>query len=433
MRELLSLIVSKAEDEKKAIYLVGGLPRDLILGRPILDLDLVLESNAINFGKKLAAEYGGELKKHNRFGTAKWFIKDLQPALLRKASGTGKRALTAQHLPEHVDLITARSETYPQPAVLPEVAFSDITDDLYRRDFCINAVAIRLDGKHRGEILDPFGGLPDIQSGTIKVLHDRSFIDDPTRAFRAVRFEQRLDFTIDSNTQRLMKEALPYIHLLSGSRIRHEFDLIMAEKSMTAIMDRLQALNLIFSIHPSLSWNEMHLRRWRQVQNALPDITVFQNGESMDDLQHILGYTNWFLPLAEPRVVELCAKFKLPSKIKAAILAAKQLYDISPRLAAMAPSKAAFTLDNYAGAALFYVFATLEDEEAKSVIYRYVTDWRDKKPLTTGGTLQALGVAPGPVYRQILTALREAWIDGDIASEAEEIEIRDQLIHESSR
>src|SRR6185503_4715700 len=168
---LLQLVLDEATGRGLPLYIVGGSVRDLVLGRPLKDFDLTVEGDAIALARSLTAKNGGGVTAHTKFGTAKWFL----PADLKEQHNT-------------LDLISARSETYKHPAALPSVAVGTIADDLRRRDFTINALAIRLDGDHFGELRDDLQGMDDLRKGIVRVLHPGSFIDDPTRMYRAVRY-----------------------------------------------------------------------------------------------------------------------------------------------------------------------------------------------------------------------------------------------------
>ena len=229
-------LIHRVADEASAlgfpIYIVGGFVRDLLLGHPSLDFDLVVEGDVIKLANSLASKYGGKATVHQKFGTAKWFVEMVQTFLL--------------------DLISARSEIYKHPAALPTVKLGTISDDLHRRDFTINTLAIRLDSNHFGELHDELGGLDDLQHGLVRVLHPRSFIDDPTRIFRAVRYEKRYGFKIAKETLALIPEARQLIEKLSAQRIRHELDLILDEPNAASMLARLDKLGLLKPIHPSL-------------------------------------------------------------------------------------------------------------------------------------------------------------------------------------
>ena len=188
---LIEQVSDAAGRLKMPIYIVGGVVRDLLLDRPINDLDIVVEGDAIRLGKEVVSLYQGRLVTHPQFFTANWESEeDPDPDI--PIEGWGPRM--------SLDLISARSEIYPSPAVLPEVRMGSIEDDLQRRDFTLNTLAVRLDGVHRGELLDRCGGLQDLKDGILRTLHERSFIDDPTRIFRGIRFEGRFGFAFGATS-----------------------------------------------------------------------------------------------------------------------------------------------------------------------------------------------------------------------------------------
>ena len=198
------------------LYAVGGFVRDLLLAQPNFDLDLVVEGDAIRLAQELVAATGGRLRSHRRFGTAKWIL----PAELAGENG---------QLPDSLDFVTARTEFYEHPTALPTVERSSIKQDLHRRDFTINTLAVRLTPDRWGELLDFYGGREDLEDGVIRVLHSLSFVEDPTRILRAARFEQRFDFEIEPRTEELIGDALDLLDRVSAERVRHELELILAE------------------------------------------------------------------------------------------------------------------------------------------------------------------------------------------------------------
>ena len=216
---ILNLLREIGEVGGGGTYLVGGFVRDLMLKQPNLDLDIVVEEDAIRVAEAMGNRWNGTLQVHPQFGTA-----TVTP--------------TNQNLPK-IDFVTARRETYESPGALPIVARGTITDDLYRRDFSINALAMRLDTKAFGTIVDKTGGLEDLEKGIIRVLHKRSFVEDPTRIFRACRYAGRYGFRIADSDIVLMREALPVLGELSGERIRNEIDRILLEENAPRIMGQL--------------------------------------------------------------------------------------------------------------------------------------------------------------------------------------------------
>lgn len=215
------------------VYLVGGSVRDMLLKRPIIDIDIVVEGDAIIVAKQLQKRWKGKLQIHPQFGTA-----TVTPENPDKPK---------------IDFVTARSETYQKPATLPKVEPGTITDDLLRRDFSINALAMSLDANTYGNVIDISGGLDDLKSGTVRVLHNRSYTDDPTRIFRACRYAGRFNFQITDSDGLLIQEAIFLISQLSGERIRNEIERVFVEDNISEIVQLLNHFGVFKAI--SKSWN----------------------------------------------------------------------------------------------------------------------------------------------------------------------------------
>ena len=216
---LLSLLKEIGEVGGKGTYIVGGFVRDLLLKRPTLDIDIVVETDAMPVAKTMQDRWNGQLHGHPQFGTA-----TVTPA--------------APNLPK-IDFVTARRETYETAGALPIVARGTLRDDLHRRDFTINALAMRLDKSAFGTIVDNIGGLEDLEKGIIRVLHRRSFTDDPTRIFRACRYAGRYNFRIAETDVDLIRAAFPVLTELSGERIRNEIDRVLLEENAPRIVQQL--------------------------------------------------------------------------------------------------------------------------------------------------------------------------------------------------
>ncbi|MCY3743865.1 MAG: CCA tRNA nucleotidyltransferase [Candidatus Poribacteria bacterium] len=221
---ILNLLYEIGEVAGKNAYLVGGFVRDLLLKRPSSDIDIVVEGDAIRVAETMSERWNGTLETHSQFGTATVTPENID-------------------LPK-VDFVTARRETYQGTGTLPIVQRGTITDDLHRRDFSINALAMRLDTNAFGTIVDKTGGLEDLEAGIVRVLHKQSFIDDPTRIFRAARYAGRYNFRIDETDQVLIQEALPILPQLSGERIRNEIDRVLLEKHAAKIVEHLTQLGV---------------------------------------------------------------------------------------------------------------------------------------------------------------------------------------------
>lgn len=422
---LLKTVATKGHEERMAVYIVGGFVRDLLLNRPSPDFDMVVEGDAIHLASDLSNCYGGRLLTHNRFGTAKWTIGEIRSSLAEALSDGAQ--LDAEDLPDSLDLISARTEFYDYPTALPTVERSSIKLDLHRRDFTINTMALRLDGRHYGELYDYWGGLRDLRGGLVRVLHSLSFVDDPTRMMRAVRFEQRFSFRIEERTLQLIDEAQPLMRQVSGDRLRHELNLILDENRATAMLARLQELDLLVDIHPGLVWSDEFRPLIERVLFE-PIDPIWELPEKIGNLplRTALAYQIWLLQLPLDAAIGITERLRLSNDILDRLTAAHQLIQDLPGLAESRPSEITARLDPAPAAALFAVDLLSTAPEVKQMIARYLTTWKNIWPVTTGNHLRQMDIQPGPHYRDILKSLRDAWLDGRISSEDEE----KQLLHE---
>ncbi len=233
----------------------------------------------------------GSVTHHARFGTAKWHIDEIRSRLVEKLAkpdrsgetgGWDPGSLEAEDLPESLDLITARTEFYAHPTALPTVERGSIKLDLHRRDFTINTLALRLDGRHYGDLHDYWGGVADLNNGLVRVLHSLSFVDDPTRMLRAVRFEQRFDFRIEQRTLQLLLDARPLLDRVSGDRIRHELNYILEEPRLCRMMERLQSLKLLKTIHKDLHWRDWLCDKIEMASQSEPEKAWGISGEEAE-------------------------------------------------------------------------------------------------------------------------------------------------------
>ncbi|CAG1015231.1 A-adding tRNA nucleotidyltransferase [Anaerolineales bacterium] len=397
-QNLLSEITAQTETLGMPCYVVGGFVRDLLLGQPINDLDIVVEGDAIALGKSLVEKYGGNLTPHYKFHTAIW---DLPSSF--------------NLYPSSLDLITARSETYSQPGALPTIKPSTIEDDLRRRDFTINAMAIRLDGSHFGELLDPLNGQADLEEKAIRVLHPRSFIDDPTRIFRAVRYEQRYSFILHSSSFTLISpESLAVIQTLSGERIRHELDLIFEEDNSHQMIVRLGELDVFKWIHPEL----------RAFNGEYSDFLEMDTSLDVPASRTTMGYMLWLMDLSEAAILSIARRLNFSSDLTHSVWGASQLKKSLPFLVNSKPSVWAFALEKLPLLSIYAVYLV----SGEKALLDYLSFWRHVKSHTTGDDLKARGLEPGPRYGEILTKLRAAWLDGEVNSEKEEKELLNRLL-----
>jgi tRNA nucleotidyltransferase (CCA-adding enzyme) len=401
--ELIRRVAAEAESRGLAAYLVGGFPRDLVLGRRGTDLDLVLGGDAISLAVALAAKYGGRVTVHTRFGTAKWFV---------HASGSTPGSLSNPGVsdPEGcdvIDLTSARRETYQEPAALPRVRMGTIEDDLRRRDFTINTLAIRLDRAHFGEVRDDFGALEDLERGIVRVLHPRSFQDDPTRLLRAVRYEQRYGFRIAPDTLALIPEARGLIARLSGQRVRRELDLILDEAEVLAALRRLAQLNLLRQIHPTLPGDKTSLSIIPSATSA-PPIEV-QRG-SLRNLRWLV----WLIGLTATEIRSIETRLHFTAALTESLLAASKLNRGRRSLTRRRASQCTDQLGRLPILAVQAAYLASREPESTRILKEYIVNWRHVRPTVSGHDLKRLGIPPGPAYERILRGLRHAWLDGVI-------------------
>lgn len=424
---LLKLVSNQAELENDALYIVGGFVRDLILKAPSVDFDLVVEGDAIRLAKALASSYGGKVSSHRRFGTAKWSLEMDHPKLLK---AVGREQLSAEDLPESLDFVSARTEFYTHPTALPSVHRGNIKLDLHRRDFTVNTMALRLDGRYYGQILDPWGGGRDIREGRIRVLHSISFVDDPTRILRAVRLEQRLGFTIGSRTLELLEQAVPLLDRVSGERIRHELETIFRERNVDAIMTRLLELGLLQAIHEDLTWDA-----WLEARfDESAEFTTPENWRiSRQPGREFIQFALMLFRLPTPEAREVSVRLRFPASVAEQFIEAnrtgKDLIDLPKD---SQPSEIVSTLVDRREWALVASWVGLADHpRGREALERYLAEWRFVSPFADGDTLRSRELPPGPAYRSILWALRTAWLDGKIRNEGEEKVMLDHLIAEA--
>jgi tRNA nucleotidyltransferase (CCA-adding enzyme) len=398
--DLLQLVREEATQRELPLYIVGGSVRDLELGRRLNDFDLTVEGEAIKLARALASRHGGQVTAHTKFGTAKWFLpKSLTPD-------------TEIH--ETLDLISARSETYKHPAALPTVKPGNIFDDLHRRDFTINALAIRLDDPHFGELRDDLHGMEDLKKGIIRVLHPGSFIDDPTRMYRAVRYAGRYGFKIAEDTLALIPKARPFVEKLSAQRIRHELDLILDEPEAIAMLKQLDQLGLLTAIHPALA-------DFRQSNLA----TLKSSDASLRTRNS--RWVLWLMHLSDQEIESLHERLHFTADLLKVLRSASLLNANLAALVGLKPSQVVELLEGYSIKALEVVSCAVQDEEIKRILTRYLSEWWHVRPRTTGHDLKERGIAPGPKYAEILRRLRAAWLDGEVKTEKQEKSLLDRL------
>ena len=397
---MLRLLAHQASMLRTPLYLVGGVVRDILLGGAVNDFDLVVEGDAIKLARSLAALHGGRVTAHTKFETAKWFLRD------KLSSGA----------PVHdgLDFISARSETYKHPAALPTVKLGSIEDDIRRRDFTINALALRLDEPHFGELRDDLHGMDDLQNGIVRALHPGSFSDDPTRMYRAVRYEKRYGFTIAAETLALIPGARSLVAKLSAQRIRHELDLVLEEQNAAPILRRLDELELLEPVHPALVGFDESILAASQRGGLSPNRN--------------LRWLLWLMNLPEQEIASINKRLHFNARLLKSLQAASAIHHDLASFAGLKPSEVVNRLDAYPLEAIEAVAHAIPDRKIRDKFHKYLSEWRHIKPRTTGHHLKKRGIEPGPKYAEVLRRLRAAWLDGEVENEEEEERLLESII-----
>ena len=426
-----------AEQLGYPLYAVGGFVRDLLLGRANFDVDLVVEGDAIKLARGLAQVHGGRVRSHKRFGAAKWILPgddadqpapdsgvsappdDLTPSDHPEAAAVPHPAAlsSARALPSSLDFVSARTEFYAEPTALPTVERGSIKLDLHRRDFTINTLAIALTPGRWGELLDFYGGERDLQQGLIRVLHTHSFVDDPTRILRAARFEQRFGFQIEQRTAELISDAVALLDRVTPARVRHEIELIFAEERPEQALRRLGELGVLDHIHPELHVDDWVVERFQRLRAAMQA----HSGPLSSDVDQ-LYFAIWTYRLDALAFAQLDQRLNL---MRSTLTLLRNLHELKPHLPRLAqpdlpPSEIYRILLDASDGSRFLLPIITASAEVAGHIQRYEQTLRFVRPFTDGRDLKRMGLAPGPLYRQVLDAARSAWLDGRISSEAEE-------------
>ena len=393
---LLKAIGRKGQELGFQVYAVGGFVRDLILRAENYDIDLVVEGDGISLGQAIAAEGRGKIRIHKKFGTA-------------------TLTLPSQY---RLDIATARLEYYDYPAALPRVEHSSIKLDLYRRDFTVNALAIHLNPKHFGAQIDFFGGQRDLKERVIRVLHNLSFVEDPTRIFRALRFEQRFHFQIAKHTQQLMENAvrLGLFGRLSGRRLFRELALCLAEERPFAVMKRMRDFELLKFLHPRLKPDRGMEALFQRLESVISWYNLLFIGEA---------YERWRVPflgladgLGEKEIQELLKRLAFSETFLRSFLqhrtAAHQIIQQLTSSPSLPRSELYFLLHPLPTDFLLYAMARTESGDVKKAISLYFTEMKRLRTFLGGKDLKKMGFPPGPLYHEILQALLRERLDGRI-------------------
>jgi tRNA nucleotidyltransferase (CCA-adding enzyme) len=380
------------------VYLVGGSVRDLLLGQANLDIDLVIEGDGILFAKELSAKLHVRSRAYPRFGTARIIHEGLK-----------------------LDIATARTEYYESPAALPKVETSSIKKDLYRRDFTINTLAIRLNRKDFGLLIDFFGGQRDLKEKTVRVLHNLSYVEDPTRAFRAVRFAERFGFKLSKHTANLIKSAIKMelFEKLSGSRLYEELLIAFKETNPVKTLKRLSDYGLLKVIHKNLIFDENLEAILSSMSETLAWYNLLYLEEKAD--AGVLYLTALLSRLTDQDKKEALERLSAPSKLQGIIL--KSISDageILKKLPLNDPACLYHLLSDAGIETILFSMATTNDVYKKKGISHFLVDLKKIRLSLKGSDLKELGVQEGPVYSAILKELLDEKLRGKLKSEEDE-------------
>ena len=401
---LLKTVARVADRQRVSAYVVGGFVRDLIMRIDNYDMDIVIEDDGIRFARALGKELNAKVVNHEKFGTSVVCLPD------------GSK----------IDVATARTEYYKHPAALPTVEMSSIKSDLFRRDFTFNSLALKLNGKDEFVLLDYFNGQRDIKDKVVRVLHNLSFVEDPSRAFRAIRFEQRLGFRIGKQTESFIKHAVKkkFIEKLSGARLYNELVLILKEPNPLSCLRRMKELKLLQFIHPKLLRHKKDFEVIERVQEVFSVSRIVHLVQDCDESYVYLLAIMYSLDSREilRAATNLHLSQKRQRKIREDLTQCKSRLKALKKKRKPQPSEVYNLLSDLSPEAVLLLMAVSGSEQINKHILRFFNEYHDSARLAlTGDDLIHMGIQPGPVFKTVFQALRDARVNGLIHSREEEV------------
>ncbi|MDD5174155.1 MAG: CCA tRNA nucleotidyltransferase [Candidatus Omnitrophica bacterium] len=401
---LLKKVGDISKDMGYKAYLIGGTVRDLFLRKENLDIDIVIEGDAILFGERLARELHGIIISHKRFGTC--------------------TVTTPEYI--KIDFATARRETYVKPAALPTVEFSSFRDDLSRRDFTVNAMAISLNEGEFGNLIDYFDGMGDIEKKRIKALHDKSFVDDPTRILRGIRLEKRLGFTIEPHTANLIRKSIEQeiYKKVKEPRLRDEIMLVLKEKEPFHIIKRIDEFRALKIIHPYL---KLH-KDLGGIFTAIDEACGWYNNNSprKRSVEKWLIYLMaLFSDISHDGTMYFCNKFELKRGEKLRVISYNRqsgriLKTLNARRKIL-PSKIYRLLEPLSHEATLLLMAVSRSDIGKGRIMEFFHKYNGMRTAVKGDDIKALGVKNGAHFARIMEKILYKKLDGIFRTKEEEL------------
>ena len=403
-----------AEQIGYKIFIVGGFVRDLLLGFDNLDIDIVVEGNAIEFTEKLKGYKSIKAEVHNKFLTSKVFF-------------------TEEEI--DIDFATARTEYYEYPGALPNVDQAHLKKDLYRRDFTINAMAIALNTGSFGRLIDYFGSRRDIESGNIKILYNTSFIDDPTRILRGIRYEQRYDFTLEERTLEHLEKALEdeYLEKISGGRIRYELNRILDEENRVDMLKRLGELNVIKHLFPQTYYTHLLSKKIERTFASLKWFEIFYSGSYTICPFYCLLYIlcEYY---TQDQLDWLKDNYGIPKKTTNELYHISKFVEILAKLFTeeMPFSDIYSTIEGISPEGYCYLAAYL-DESGLTHLKEYLRTRKRIKLYSTSGKrlIREFGIEPGEKIKEIIKHIVKKKLDGLLTKPEEEETYLQQFVKEN--
>jgi len=397
------------------VFMVGGVVRDLFLGIENYDIDIVVEGDGIKYARELSRDLKGRTKSHEKFRTAVVILAD------------GFK----------IDVATARREFYEYPAAFPKVELSSIKKDLYRRDFTINAMAIQLNKKYFGKLIDFFGGQKDLCIGIIRVLYNLSFVEDPARIIRAIRFEQRYNFKMDRETEDFLKKAIDdkLLSRLRKKRIAEELILILKEGNPLKSLERLEELGALKYILPEVELDKDTVERFNKVKD---NYNFWKSNISDEKIElWVIYFCCLIINLEQSQIQRISKKliFKQKSldKINYCYSNLDKIIKTISQKNKILPSTIYLELKGLPNEVLFLAMAESNTDIARERIYNYFEKYKKENLYISGKELKELQVEPGPIYSQILNKLLCAQLDGKVKNKRDEIRFVKNILEERNK
>ena len=399
-REVLKVIAAISGKKKAKVYLVGGVVRDLILGKIQLDLDVVVEGDATVVAKAVAKHYGVSFRRHHAFGTA-----------------------TVDFDKFKIDFATARREHYTHWGALPKVKPATLREDLFRRDFTINAMAVSLNKNNYGKLIDYYGGASDLKKKSLRVLHEKSFLDDPTRILRLIRFEQRLKFKIEKKTYKLMKEALflDALKFVNPHRLRDEIILILKEPKPYRYIKRIRELVGLSFLDKKLKVTSQDLKLFLRIEKALFWYKkYFKKHRSIDDW--ILYMAALLIRLPAKRIAKFLDDFAFKKGERIRIISIKEnLIQVKKLGKKLKPHRIHNILNPLSFESILFFYAYYQDRAIRASIGGFLSGSVNVRLKIKGNDLKRLGIQPQSIYSKIFEKVLFVKINKGLKSKQDEL------------